>query len=113
MRTIKGEGSYTRKATGEEIIYQYDYKVLEDISDVSEVELLKLANRMLKQDGNNPAREKAKSLNGDSSVKPLTPEQKEANKQARKADGADLKMIREEAKRQGISVIDLLALISK
>ena len=107
MRTIKGEGSYTRKATGEDIAYDYEYKVIEDISDISSAEILALANRMLKVDGNNTAREKAKSANGDSTVKPLTPEQKEANKQSRKADSNLLKLI----KAKGLSEADLADLL--
>ena len=107
MRTIKGEGSYTRKATGEDIAYQYEYKVLESIDDVAEVEVLALANRMLKVDGNNVAREKAKTANGDSTARLLTPEQKEANKQARKADSNLLKLI----KSKGLSEADLADLL--
>ena len=107
MRTIKGEGSYTRKATGEDIAYQYEYKVLESIDDVAEVEVLALANRMLKVDGNNVAREKAKAANGDSTARLLTPEQKEANKQARKADSNLLKLI----KSKGLSEADLADLL--
>ena len=107
MRTIKGEGSYTRKATGEDIDYSFEYKVLEGVEDIPSAELLALANRMLKVDGNNVAREKAKTANGDSTARLLTPEQKEANKQARKADSNLLRLI----KSKGLSEADLADLL--
>ena len=66
-----------------------------------------MANRMLKVDGNNVAREKAKTANGDSTVRLLTPEQREANKQARKADSNLLKLI----KSKGLSEADLADLL--
>ena len=103
MRTIKGEGQYTRKATGESISYEFEYSVVESISDIAETESLKLINRMLKIDANNTAREKTKSANGDSTAKVLTPEQKEANKQARKADSELLKLLRS----KGLSIEDI------
>jgi len=107
MRTVKGQGSYTRKVDGSEVVYDFEYKVLENVSDVSEAELLALANRMLKVDGNNVSREKAKTANGDSTARLLTPEQKEANKQARKADSNLLKLI----KAKGLSEADLADLL--
>ena len=106
-RVVKGQGCYTRKATGEEISYDFEYKVLENVGDVSEAELLALANRMLKVDGNNVSREKAKTANGDSTARLLTPEQKEANKLSRKADSNLLKLI----KAKGLSEADLADLL--
>ena len=66
---------------------QYEYSVIDNVEDLPEVEALALCNRMLKVDANNQAREKAKSANGDSTAKVLTPEEREANKLARKEQG--------------------------
>jgi hypothetical protein len=107
MRKVQAQGSYTRKSSGEDIPYQYEYTVLEAQDDVSILEMIKLANRMLKVDGNNTAREKAKSANGDSTAKVLTPEQKEANKVERKG----LATLKAKAKAKGMSIEDLMELI--
>ncbi len=107
MRKVKGEGSYTRKSDGAEINYAFEYDVLESVKDISETELLALSNRMLKVDGNNTSREKAKSANGDSTARVLSPEEKEERKQARKADGDLLKLIRA----KGLSQADLADLL--
>jgi hypothetical protein len=102
MRKVKGEGSYTNKE-GVEVSYSFDYAVLEVVNDIGEVELLALANRMLKVDANNTSRESAKRANGDSTARVMTAEQKEANKQSRKADSTLLKLI----KAKGLSLDDL------
>lgn len=94
MRKVNGEGSYTRKGTGEEIVYSYEYPVLESTSDVNEGELLAIANRMLKVDANNVAREKAKAANGDSTARVLTPEEKERRKAERHEQGAIIKALK-------------------
>ena len=107
MRTIQSTGTYTRKSTGEEISYDFSYDVLESISDLKDSEILALCNRMLKVDGNNTAREKAKSTNGDSTAKVLTPEQKEANKLERKAS----KELSNFLKGKGISLEELKGMI--
>ena len=108
MRQVNATGSYTRKTTGEEVSYDFAYDVLEQVTDMSEAELLALVNRMLKVDANNTAREKAKSVNGDSTARMLTPEQKEANKVTRKADRELLAMI----KGKGLSEADIKALLA-
>ena len=85
MRTVKGQGSYTRKVDGSDVSYDFEYRVVEDISDLPEGEIIALVNRMLKVDGNNTSREKAKSVNGDSTARIMTAEEKEANKVKAKA----------------------------
>jgi hypothetical protein len=105
MRVVKGEGTYTRKSDGKEVSYDFEYKVVESINDIGEVEALALLNRMLKVDANNVAREKAKVANGDSTARVLSPEEKEARKQERKANSELLKII----KAKGISSKEQLA----
>jgi hypothetical protein len=107
MRKVQAQGTYTSKKSNTEVSYDFEYAVLESISDIASDEVLKLANRMLKVDGNNTAREKAKSANGDSTAKVLTPEQKEANKQERKG----LATLKAKAKAKGMSIEDLMELI--
>ena len=107
MRTVKGQGSYTRKADGSDVSYDFEYRVLESIEDIAEAEVLALANRMLKVDGNNTSREKAKSVNGDSTARIMSAEEKEANKVKAKADRELLKAL----KAKGISIADLEKLL--
>jgi hypothetical protein len=107
MRKVQGEGTYTRKSDGTEISYSFEYEVVESIKDIGEAEALALINRMLKVDANNVAREKAKVANGDSTARVLTPEQKEANKKARK-ELSDLVKL---GKAKGMSVADIIALV--
>ncbi len=107
MRTVKGEGSYTRKADNADVAYSFEYKVLESLEDMSEAEILALCNRMLKVDGNNTSREKAKVANGDSTARILTAEEKEARKAGRKADSELLKAL----KAKGMTLEDLQALL--
>ena len=108
MRKVQAQGTYTSKKSNAEVSYDFEYAVLESISDLSADEVLKLANRMLKVDGNNTAREKAKSANGDSTAKVLTPEQKEANKTERKLISSIIK----QGKAKGMSLQDIMKLVS-
>ena len=121
MRTVKGEGSYTRKATGEEISFVFEFPVIEDgdvvfqiLSDVvkamlsdKKLTVLQILNQTLKEDCRNDASGKAKSVNGDSTARILTAEEKEANKVKAKADRELLKAL----KAKGVSIADLEKLL--
>ena len=126
MRTVTDFGKYTRKAGNEaEVVsgeaftdedsgkpcvkYSYEYKVIESIDDLPEADIIKLANRMLKQDGNNPSRESARRANGDSKIVALTPEQKAQDK----ADRAVQRAIKAEATRRGLSLDEVLAKLAE
>ena len=113
MRTVQGEGQYAVEDTGQVVTYPYEFRVFEDKADIELEVLLSLANRQEKVDCNNVAWAKARTANGHSTVRVLTPEEKEQRKAQRKEDGADLKAIKAEAKRQGLSVAELLALVAK
>ena len=113
MRKVQGEGKYTVEDTGQEVSYPYEFRVFEDKADIELEVLLSLANRQEKVDCNNEARVKARAANGHSTARVLTPEEKEQRKSQRKEDNADLKAIKAEAKRQGMSVAEMLALIAK
>ena len=103
LRDVNGDGSYTRKSTGEEMPYNFVFKVLEDVGDIPKAEILALANRMLKVDANNTAREKSKVANGDSTARVLTAEEKAERKSQRQKDSNLLKVI----KSKGLSLADL------
>ena len=111
MRTVKGEGNYKRKSTGEDINFEYTFPVYEGFDELVQAlgkdKVLAMNNQTLKEDARNNSAGLAKTANGDSSVKPLTPEQKEANKQSRKADSNLLKLI----KAKGLSEADLADLL--
>lgn len=109
MRTVKDNGSYTSKKSGQEVGYSFEFTVLDTVEDMASAEVLALANRMLKVDANNKAREKTKSDNGDSTARILTAEEKAERKEQRQKDSADLKAIRALALSQGRSIAEVLA----
>lgn len=112
MRTVKGEGQYTRKSTGEDVSYAYEFPVYESLEEaiekLSSAKALAMLNQTSKEDCANNARENAKRANGDSTARILTPEEKEANKAKAKADRELLKAL----KAKGLSLADLEKLIA-
>ena len=100
-------GSYKSKKSGQDVSYSYEYEVLTP----AQVEALesayvgagKLTQRMLKVDANNLAREKAKTLNGDSTRKPLTEQEKAQRKSERQANTQLLAVL----KAKGLTLTDL------
>jgi hypothetical protein len=111
MRKVQAQGIYVRKATGEEVSFDFEYPVYDSIEDIKNTlgdkEGTADINRMAKVDARNTASAKAKSANGDSTAKVLTPEQKEANKVERKG----LANLKAKAKAKGMSIEDLMELI--
>ena len=107
MRKVKGEGMYTRKATGEEIGYAYEYPVYEAFDELVQAlgkeRVLAISNQTLKEDNANNSREEAKRTNGDSSVRLLSSEEKEARKAQAREDRGLLKAL----KASGASVEDV------
>lgn len=88
MQTYESTGNYKNKA-GENVQYPYSY-VQYDEGDCDNAEVLSLANRQAKVDGNNKTRIKVQVANGDSTRVVLTEKQKLANKASRDADKAIL-----------------------
>jgi len=99
-KVIDGQGEYTVKATGEVVKYNYSFVAYDSLEDMleniegGEATVLKNAQRMLKVDANNTAREKAKVENGHSTRKALSEEDKAANKAERQANKAMLDKIK-------------------
>ena len=100
-------GSYKSKKTGKDVSYSYEYEVLtaDEIQGLNAIfpDAGKLTQRMLKVDANNLAREKAKTLNGDSTRKPLTEQEKADRKAERSASNALLAVL----KAKGLTLKDL------
>lgn len=97
-KVITGTGEYKVKATGESINYEFDfvaYESLEEmIADLGEDKIFKNAQRMLKVDASNTAREKAKVENGHATRKAMTEEEKADAKAKRAGDKALLERIK-------------------
>ena len=89
-KIIESTGTYKVKDTNEEITYEFSYTAIDSVQDavdnIGEDKVKSLVQRMLKVDGNNLAREKAKAENGHSTRAVLTEEQKVENKAKRSAD---------------------------
>ncbi len=68
MKDVNGSGEYVVKATGEHVQYTFVYPAYTDINEAVEKlgadVVLRLAQRMVKLDASNGARERAKALNG-------------------------------------------------
>ena len=98
MNTLKSSGEYTFKETGTKHTFEYDFPVYatieEAIDELGEVKVLAMANQTSKEDKANNAREATKRANGHSVERTLTPEEKEARKQSRKADRDLLKVLK-------------------
>ena len=100
MEVIKSQGQYNVKATGEAVAYDYEYVAYTDLSDMidniegGEAMIFKLAQRMVKVDANNTAREKAKVENGHSTRKVMSESEKAEAKAKRQADKALLDRIK-------------------
>lgn len=111
-KTIESIGSYNVPAgmqnAGSTIEYSFSYTQFDNlqdaVSELGEVEVLALVQRMVKVDANNNAREKAKSSNGHSSRKPMSEEDKAKAKQER----ANNKKLLEVLKAKGISSLEEL-----
>ena len=95
---LNGTGEYKSK-TGTKVQYEYEYSVLspEQVSDLNVIfeSAGKLVQRMLKVDANNTAREKAKSVNGDSTRTAMTEEEKAQAKVKRATQRELLKRLEE------------------
>jgi len=106
-KMIKAQGSYSVKATGEEVTYDFEYPTYENldsaIEENGEEEVLGDYLRMVKIDANNTAREKAKVANGHSTRQPLSEEEKAQRKAQRQADRDLLSLI----KSKGLTLADL------
>lgn len=87
--TINGQGQYKVKSTGESVNYDFEYLAYESleemVSEIGEDKVFKNAQRMLKVDASNVAREKAKIENGHATRKTMS----EADKSAAKAQRAE------------------------
>lgn len=98
MKVINGSGEYVSKKTGQKVGYTYDYvqydTIQELIEEHGEAKVLSLAQRMLKLDAANPAREHAKTQNGDSTRKVMSEEEKAQGKVERAQNKALLDKIK-------------------
>lgn len=109
MEIQKSNGKYNVKETGETIQYDFEYQVIDSVQDCidsidgGEAKVKSLLQRILKVDANNVAREKAKALNGHSSRKVLSEEEKAGKKKERALKKQLLDLI--EAK--GLSIDDI------
>uniref|UniRef100_A0A6M3LHY0 Uncharacterized protein n=1 Tax=viral metagenome TaxID=1070528 RepID=A0A6M3LHY0_9ZZZZ len=107
MRTITAQGSYTSPISQKEVNFDFSYLAFDSADDIvsnsSEAKLVKDYNRMSKLDASNTARESAKVANGDSTRKPLTEEEKSANKAERKTNSEIIKLL----KAKGLSLSDI------
>ena len=104
MKQLNDNASYyskTQKRTIDVPISYPEYELDVDVEITSNIEgvtpekILRDFNRMVKLDVQNPAREKVKTANGDSTRKALTSEQKLANKVKRQADDDLLRRVKE------------------
>ena len=106
-KLIKDNGEYAVKETGEAVSYAFEFAVYDSIADaetsLGKDKVLANLNRISKSDANNTAREKAKVVNGHSSRKPMSAEQKAESKAKRKSDKELLDII----KSKGLSIEDL------
>lgn len=106
-KTIQAQGTYKVKDTGEEVVYDFEYTVIDTVQDaideLGEDKVKSLVQRMLKVDSNNLARESAKAKNGHSTRPTLTEEQKQENKAKRQADKELLTLL----KAKGLTVEQL------
>ena len=109
-KNITATGTYKAPDTKEDVSYEFTYLVIDNVADavaeLGEDKVKSLAQRMLKIDANNIAREKAKSENGHSSRKAMTEEEKAEAKAKRQTDKELLAML----KSKGLSLKDLMSL---
>ena len=98
MKEVTNSGSYTSKKTNQDVAYSYTYDVIDSVADaintLGEDKVKALIQRMLKVDANNLAREKAKTLNGDSTRKPLSEQEKADRKIERQGNAELLKVLK-------------------
>lgn len=91
-KEITGQGEYKVKSTGETVSYEFEYLAFDSldemIAEIGEDKVFKNAQRMLKVDASNTARESAKVQNGHSTRKAMTEEEKADNKAKRANDKA-------------------------
>lgn len=97
-KVINGQGEYKVKSTGENIAYEFEYPAFDSleemVAEIGEDKVFKNAQRMLKVDASNTARESAKVANGHSTRKAMTEEEKAENKAKRANDKALLDKIK-------------------
>lgn len=107
-KVIQGLGSYNVKESGASVEYPFEYQEFSNLQDaiavLGEDEALACIQRMVKVDANNVAREKAKVVNGHSTRKPMSEEEK-AQAKAERAAGRKLL---EALKAKGIKSIEEL-----
>ena len=105
-KNITATGSYTAP-NGQDVSYEFEYPVFTSLQDaiesLSEVEVLKCVQRMVKIDANNTTREATKTANGHSTRKPMSEEQKAEAKAQRQADKEVLAVL----KSKGLTLADL------
>lgn len=97
-KVINAVGEYKSKKTGEAVSFEYEYPAFESLAEMQEAigedKLFKNAQRMLKVDAANTAREKAKVDNGDTTRKVMSEEDKAEAKAKRQEDKALLDRIK-------------------
>lgn len=97
-KVIQAQGEYKVKATGAAHKYEFDYVAYDNLQDMidtlGEEKTFKLAQRQVKVDAGNMAREEAKVINGHSSRKAMTEEEKANAKAERQANKALLDKIK-------------------
>ncbi len=97
-KVITSTGEYKVKSTGEVYQFEYEYVAFETLADmveaIGEDKVFKNAQRMLKVDSANTARESAKVANGHSTRKVMSEEEKADAKVKRAQDKALLDKIK-------------------
>ena len=113
MRKIDAKGSYSIPEgfdnPGSDVSFEFQYEVYDTLQEAiqalgGENKVLAMINQTHKEDCRNNASGSAKSENGHSKERNLTPEEKEARKQKSKADRELLAVL----KSKGLSLKDLL-----
>lgn len=105
-KNITAKGSYT-SPDGKDISYEFEYTAFDSLQDaittLTEAQVLKCVQRMVKIDANNTTREATKAVNGHSARKPMTEEQKAEAKQERQSNKELLALLKE----KGLSIADI------
>ena len=113
MKKVNAQGSYTIPKdfdnAGAEVNFDFSYEIYDTLAEAikelgGETKVLAMINQTHKEDCRNNASGSAKSANGHSTRAVLTPEEKEARNQERKADRELLKVL----KSKGLSLKDLM-----
>ena len=104
MRNVKAQGSYTipqgKDGAGNDVEFEYEFPVAENMAEAESIckdkknTALAILNQVFKEDEGNNGREEAKRVNGHSSARVLSAEEKEENKAKRKVERDALSLLK-------------------